>query len=116
MEGSPPDRSVRLETPRLVLRPSEPGDAPRAFEILSDWEVARNLSAVAFPPIDQQPWFDGHLREWAEGSAYRFAVLKGGEMIGLTDLDHVSATEAELGYWFGRGSWGQGYATGPPAR
>ncbi|HEY3799685.1 MAG TPA: GNAT family N-acetyltransferase [Caulobacteraceae bacterium] len=107
----PPPRSTRVETSRLVLRPSEPDDALRAFELLSDWSVARNLSAVDFPPPDQRPWFGGHPHEWTAGAAYRFAVLLNGEMIGLTDLDHVTSVQAELGYWFGVPSWGRGYAT-----
>ena len=109
----PPPRSTVLRTPRLVLRPSDVGDAKRAFEIVSDWEVARNLAAVTHPLVlsDQQAWFESHLDAWADGRAYRFAVLLRGEMIGLADLDGVSAAKAELGYWFAKAWWGNGYAT-----
>ncbi|MBL8692366.1 MAG: GNAT family N-acetyltransferase [Rhodospirillaceae bacterium] len=102
-----------METARLLLRPSDRDDAHQAFRISSDWEVTRNLSAAAFPPVlsDLETWFDEHPREWTEGKAYRFAVLHRGAMIGLADLDRVSDTEAELGYWLGVTWWGHGYAT-----
>ena len=45
-----PPRSTVLTTPRLLLRPSDPADAARAFEIRSDPAVSRMLSRARFPP------------------------------------------------------------------
>lgn len=99
-------------TDRLVLRPTVAADSDRAFEIRSDWEVTRMLSAASFPPDRQHMirWFDGHRREWMAGDAYRFAADLDGPMIGIVDIDGVAEGDGELGYWFDRAAWGQGYA------
>ncbi len=101
-----------LKTDRLVLRPTRGADAERAFEILSDWEVTRMLSMASFPPDlhEMQQWFADHEREWRDGEAYRFAIEVDGRMIGIVDLDSVTESEATLGYWLERSSWGRGYA------
>ncbi|MEO8684239.1 MAG: GNAT family N-acetyltransferase [Devosia sp.] len=98
-----------LATARLRLRPSVSGDAVRAFAIQSDWDVTRMLSMASFPPNldDLTAWFATHEQEWTEGNAYRFAVERDGAMIGLVDLDQVTATEATLGYWLEQAAWGR---------
>lgn len=110
-----PPRSTVLTTPRLTLRPSDGRDARRAYEIQSDPAVSRMLSLARFPPsLDElEDWFADHPREWAEGLAFRFAVLLGGQMIGLMDLDDVSVDgeEAEVGAWLDQDHWGEGYAS-----
>ncbi len=108
----PPVPKRSLKSDRLVLRPSCGADAERAFEILSDWEVARMLSMASFPPDlhEIQQWFADHEREWRDGGAYRFAIELDASLIGVIDLDSVTATEASLGYWLARSSWGRGYA------
>ena len=102
----------QIETERLVLRPTSPADAERAFAIQSDWEVARMLRMATFPPEREgmQAWFADHEREWAEGSAYRFAIVSRGLVVGIVDIDEISGRQGELGYWFDRACWGQGYA------
>lgn len=102
-----------LSTTRLSLRPSSVADAARAFDIRSDWEVARMLSAARYPCVlsDIETWFGGHKQEWQAGRAYRFAIDNQGRMIGLVDLDAVTDEEATLGYWIERAAWGQGFAS-----
>jgi RimJ/RimL family protein N-acetyltransferase len=34
-----------------------------------------------------------------------------GRLIGVVDIDEIGRGEGELGYWFERASWGQGYAS-----
>jgi [ribosomal protein S5]-alanine N-acetyltransferase len=101
-----------LKTARLVLRPSNEGDARRAFEILSDWEVSRMLRMRLFPPDSEDivRWFRGHPEEWTKGMAHRFAILDQGRMVGLVDIDNIANREGVLGYWLDRAVWGQGYA------
>lgn len=108
----PPTSPCRIVTERLVLRPTTPADADRAFHIQSNWEVARMLRMASYPPDrdDIEAWFAGHGGEWAAGEAYRFAVEREGHVIGLTDIDEIARREGELGYWFDQASWGQGYA------
>lgn len=113
----PPPLSHRIETARLILRPSQASDAARAFEIQSDWAVTRMLRMAAFPPDREEieGWFSDHAREWQAGEAFRFAVERkdgeAGHMIGLADIDGIGGDEGELGYWFGRESWGHGFAS-----
>ena len=103
----------RLETERLVLRPTVEEDAARAFEIQSDWEVTRMLTQASFPPCREEiaRWFADHPREWSCGEAYRFAVEHGGRLIGIADIDQIVGGEGELGYWFEQASWGKGFAS-----
>ncbi|MBN9262134.1 MAG: GNAT family N-acetyltransferase [Hyphomicrobium sp.] len=101
-----------IKTDRLLLRPSRGTDADRALEIQSDWDVTRMLSMASFPPDQQEmeQWFADHEREWRDGEAHRFAIEIGGNLIGLVDLDGLTESEAALGYWIERASWGRGYA------
>ncbi|HEY4941449.1 MAG TPA: GNAT family N-acetyltransferase [Rhizomicrobium sp.] len=94
------------------MRPSAAADATRAFEIQSNWNVTRNLRMARFPPdrADLAQWFAAHEQEWHGGTAYRFAILYGGRMIGLVDLDEIANGEGDLGYWLDEAYWGQGFA------
>jgi RimJ/RimL family protein N-acetyltransferase len=101
-----------LKTDRLMLRPTYVGDADRAFEIQTDWEVARMLSLASFPPDRREieRWFADHQLQWEAGYAYRFAVVLEGRMVGLVDIDGIGEGEGTLGYWFDHAVWGHGYA------
>jgi [ribosomal protein S5]-alanine N-acetyltransferase len=94
------------------LQPSNEGDASRAFEILSEWEVSRMLRVRLFPPNHEEivRWFHKHPEEWTKGMAYRFAILDHGRMVGLVDIDSITDREGALGYWLDRAIWGQGCA------
>ena len=107
-----PSRALPLATSRLLLRPSGAGEAERAFEIQSNWNVTRMLRMAAWPPErrDIAGWFASHEREWAEGSAYRFTIILKERMIGLIDLDAIHDRTADLGYWLGEAFWGRGFA------
>jgi ribosomal-protein-alanine N-acetyltransferase len=100
------------KTDRLVLRPTRDADADRAFEIQTDWEVARMLCMASFPPDRREigRWFADHQREWVAGEAYRFAVELEARMVGVVDIDGIAEREGTLGYWFERTAWGRGYA------
>lgn len=105
-------RDIRLTTARLILRPTEPGDARRMAQIQSNWNVTRMLRLAPWPATEaaMDAWADLHGKEWAAGTAYRFAVLLDGVMIGTADIDDISGTCGEIGYWFDEPYWGQGYA------
>lgn len=102
-----------ITTTRLALRPSSAADAQRAFEIQSDWAVSRMLRMASFPPdrAEIEAWFADHPREWAAGKAYRFSAMLDGRMIGLVDIDEITDSEGEIGYWFEQAAWGQGFAS-----
>jgi ribosomal-protein-alanine N-acetyltransferase len=59
------ERSMRLRTEHLVLRPTLPSDVVRAIEIRSDAAVARNLASATIPPDAQKmaDWFASHAQE-----------------------------------------------------
>ena len=103
-----PSRDIRLRTPRLVLRPTELSDAERAFEIQSNWAVAKMLRMAQFPPdpVELRRWFSDHAREWFACEAFRFAIMRDETFVGVVDITH-----SELGYWLDECAWGQGFAT-----
>jgi RimJ/RimL family protein N-acetyltransferase len=103
---------TRLATKRLTLRPSSVQDADWAFATQSDWEVTRMLRRAAFPPVRTEiaAWFSGHPQEWQDGRAFRFAVMQADQVLGLVDIDEIADGSGELGYWFARTAWGNGYA------
>jgi ribosomal-protein-alanine N-acetyltransferase len=105
--------SIRLMTARLELRPTTAADADRAVDIQSDWNVTRMLAMASFPPDRDEitRWFASHPEEWRAGAAYRFGVEWQGRLIGLVDIDEIRDGHGDLGYWFERASWGQGFAT-----
>lgn len=81
--GPPP--SIQLNTAHLLMRPTGAADGGRAFEIQSDWDVARMLALAAFPPDlpEIERWFAEHSQEWLAGSAYRFAAVRENKLIGV---------------------------------
>jgi RimJ/RimL family protein N-acetyltransferase len=104
---------TRLETARLVLRPFDIGDAPRVFEIQSNWNVARMLRLLPWPATLESTaaWLATHESEWRSGTGCRFALRTGGRLIGCCDVDEIEANEGELGYWLDEAAWGRGYAS-----
>jgi RimJ/RimL family protein N-acetyltransferase len=102
-----------IATPRLRLRPFEPGDADAFVRIQADWQVSRMLRMADFPPTlpTMRAWIADAEREWAVGTAYRFAVIRDGRTIGCADVDEIDAGWGDLGYWFEQPSWGEGLAT-----
>jgi ribosomal-protein-alanine N-acetyltransferase len=102
----------QLKTERLLLCATQPEDAYRAFEILSNWQVARMLRLVSYP-IDAEAniaWFANHQAEWLAGTAYRFSIILDSRMIGMIDIDNVDEHSGVLGYWLDESCWGQGFA------
>ncbi len=106
------DRGLRLATPRLILRPFEPPDAQRLFEIQSNWNVTRMLRLAPWPATLEamSEWVDVHGQEWRAGAAYRFACVLDGQVIGCADIDDIGAGGGELGYFFDEAHWGKGFA------
>ena len=120
MTSSPPDPSaLRLETPRLYLRPLAPGDIDSIHRLADDPEVAAGLSALPnpYPREAAAALVHGMGQAMAVGAAYAFGIeLKvpvppdtvTGIVFLIPDPEH---RRAELIYWLGRRYWGNGYAT-----
>jgi ribosomal-protein-alanine N-acetyltransferase len=106
-------RDLQLRTQRLVLRAFTSEDVQRVFDIQSDFEVTRMLAIPAYPPAldDIAAWLRDHAVEWQAGTAYRFAVVADGRVIGCADVDEIADGAGELGYWLDRAYWGRGLAS-----
>ncbi|MBV9991214.1 MAG: GNAT family N-acetyltransferase [Alphaproteobacteria bacterium] len=104
----------RLESPRLLLRPPEAADVESITAQMGDWDVVKNLARAPYP------YTEDHARAFlarqeegrAKGADYAFAVTRkpDGALVGMCGV-HLREQGFELGYWFGRAHWGQGYAT-----
>ncbi len=91
-----------IQTARLLLRPFEAGDAGQIAAHIGDLDVARWLTRVP------HPYDTDNSRNFIERNADKplvFAVEAEGTLVGCMSIDE------ELGYWFGKPFWGQGYAT-----
>ena len=106
----------RLTTPRLVLRPFTPTDAPIVQELLSDPEIAAGTLRIPhpYPAGAAAEWIAGLAPKWAEGrfAAWALAAAASDRVLGAISLRVTPAhRRAEVGYWVARAAWGQGYAT-----
>lgn len=110
---APRPARLQLRAERLTLRPFEVSDAERVTEIGSDWDVARMLRLAPWPTSLEinRDWLQTHPAEWRAGTAYRFAIIHRGRLIGCVDVDEIDQGEGVLGYWLERSAWGQGFAT-----
>jgi [ribosomal protein S5]-alanine N-acetyltransferase len=102
-----------VRTARLTLRPFLEEDAARVLAIQSNWAVMRMLRAATCPATLQstRDWLAGHEGEWRGGTAYRFAVVLEGEVIGCADVDEIANGRGDLGYWLDEAAWGRGLAS-----
>jgi ribosomal-protein-alanine N-acetyltransferase len=102
-----------IRTPRLTLRRMTAADAPRVYEIQSNWNVTRMLRMASFPPtLDElHHWLAQHEGEWLSGTAYRFALVAEERIIGCADVDEIASDSGDLGYWLDEAYWGRGLAS-----
>ena len=114
-----------LTTQRLVLRQFCPADAQRIHHLVNDKEVAYSTHYIPhpYPEGAAEEWLAEHAELVRCGQAAVFAVclkndraasgseeaeqLIGTVGLAIADFDH----QAEIGYWFGRDYWGQGFGT-----
>jgi [ribosomal protein S5]-alanine N-acetyltransferase len=102
-----------IKTARLSLRPIELADAVAVHQHLNDAEVTADLLPIVQPYTleSAQTWISD-LRDGKLGEGVMFTILRDDEFVGTMYLhsDH-QYRHAEIGYWFGKAHWGQGYAT-----
>jgi [ribosomal protein S5]-alanine N-acetyltransferase len=104
-----------LFTDRLVLRPYQISDAPRASELAGDREVAET-TFVPHPYTLEiaSNWIQNHKKLIENGDAYPFAVVLKEENVFIGTMtiriDKLH-NKGELAYWIGKKYWGKGYAT-----
>ena len=104
--------NITLQTPRLLLRPPQVGDAEPIARYLNDFEVAGNLARVPFPYhiADAKAW----LRTRKPGLPAQETTFS----IELADHGfaghigfHAGPNGPILGYWLGRPFWNRGIMT-----
>ena len=115
--------NVRLETPRLLLRPFEEKDIEPFSRYRSDPEVAKYQGWQVPYSLEQAARFVQDMKSGTPGLPgqwYQFALeLKAsGEMIGDCAFKRLAedARQAEIGFTLARSFQGQGYAHEAVAR
>lgn len=106
---------AEIETPRLLIRRPEAGDAEAIFlAYASDPMVTRYMAWPTHRSVEDTRAFltycDTQWTEWP-ASAYQIIRRVDGRLIGGTGLDFASPTDAETGYVLAVEAWGQGYAS-----
>ena len=107
---------LRLETPRLILRPPRLDDAAAIEAIASRREVADMTASVPhpYPPGGAAQFIAGLAEPAAEGTDYHVTIERRGDgaVIGMAGLyPSHAAPSGQIGYYIAPEVWGQGYAT-----
>lgn len=105
---------IEIETERLKLRPLRMSDAARVARFAGDPGVARMVARVPEPyfEIAAEAWIMTLNARAPRGDEHVFAVdLEGEGLVGAIGAHKSGEGVFEIGYWFGRPFWGQGFAT-----
>lgn len=100
-------------TPRLLLRPGFPEDAPALAGAIADQAIARNLAVVPWPyTLRDAEAFLASPRDPVLPSFLIFQRTQGApDLVGACGLARRPSGAVEMGYWIARPFWGCGYAT-----
>ena len=100
-------------TPRLLLRPGFPEDAPALADTIADEAVARNLAVVPWPyKLRDAEAFLASPRDPVLPSLLIFERTQAEpRLVGSCGLGRRASGAVEMGYWIGRPYWGRGLAT-----
>ena len=100
-------------TPRLLLRPGFPEDAPALAAAIADKAIVMNLAVVPWPySMRDAEAFLAKPRDPVLPSLLIFERgLSAPQLVGACGLARRPSGSVELGYWIARASWGRGYAT-----
>jgi RimJ/RimL family protein N-acetyltransferase len=111
--------TLELRTPRLLLRPLIPADAPALFPDMADPEVSRWMAWEAHRSLAQTEAFVAHeLARRESGKGVTFAIVEDGAVLGIFSLIGLMRTHraltydrAEIAYWLGGAHRRRGVAT-----
>src|SRR5689334_19332389 len=100
-------------TPRLLLRPGFPEDAPALAAAIADKAIVRNLAVVPWPyGLRDAEAFLASPRDPVLPSLLIFERTEGPpRLIGSCGLGRRPSGAVEMGYWIARPYWGRGFAT-----
>ncbi|MGD9979017.1 MAG: GNAT family N-acetyltransferase [Hyphomonadaceae bacterium] len=105
---------IEIGTPRLKLRRLRMSDAQRIALFCDDPGVGRNLAMTPLPYLISaaEGWIMITRARAPLGRDFVYAVeLPGEGLIGAIGAHRRAEDGFEMGYWFGRPFWGQGFAT-----
>jgi RimJ/RimL family protein N-acetyltransferase len=100
-------------TPRLLLRPGFPEDAPALAAAIGDEAIVMHLAVVPWPyALRDAEAFLASPRDPVLPSLLIFERTAGApELVGYCSLGRRRSGAVELGYWIARPYWGRGFAT-----
>jgi RimJ/RimL family protein N-acetyltransferase len=100
-------------TPRLLLRPGFPEDAPALAAAIADEQIVRNLATAPWPyRMRDATAFLAAPRDPVLPSLLMFERTDcAPTLVGACGLGRRPSGAIELGYWIARSHWGRGFAT-----
>jgi len=100
-------------TPRLLLRPGFPEDAPALATAIGDEEVVRNLATAPWPYRMRDA--EAFLAKPRDPVLPSLLIFERGptapQLVGSCGLGRRPSGSVELGYWIAKPFWGRGLAT-----
>ena len=100
-------------TPRLLLRPGFPEDAPALATAIGDEAIVRNLATAPWPYRMRDA--EAFLAKPRDPVLPSFLIFERGpaapQLVGSCGLGRRPSGSVELGYWIARSFWGRGLAT-----
>lgn len=106
---------LTIETPRLVLRPPEPGDAAAIARSVRDFDVARMTGSIPHPyPVEAaEGWivFAAAQRRRGENFTLVIDVKDEGVLGGAGVFRRRPWLDWEVGYHISKPAWGRGIAS-----
>ena len=100
-------------TPRLLLRPGFPEDAPALATAIADEAIARNLGNVPWPYSVQDA--EAYLASPRDPILPSLLIFERGtgapQLVGACGLGRRPSGSVEMGYWIARTYWSRGFAT-----
>jgi RimJ/RimL family protein N-acetyltransferase len=100
-------------TPRLLLRPGFPEDAPALASAIADEAIARNLANIPWPYRMRDA--EAYLASPRDPGLPSCLIFERGDgptqLAGACGLGRRPSGAVELGYWLARPFWGRGLAT-----
>ena len=100
-------------TPRLLLRPGFPEDAPALAAAIADEAIVRNLATAPWPyRMRDAEAFLARPRDPVLPTLLIFERTSGApQLVGSCGLGRRPSGSVELGYWVATPFWGRGFAT-----
>jgi RimJ/RimL family protein N-acetyltransferase len=100
-------------TPRLLLRPGFPEDAPALAAAIADEAIVRNLATAPWPYRMRDA--EAFLASPRDPILPSFLILErtdsSPQLVGSCGLGRRASGAVEMGYWIARPFWGRGFAT-----